>query len=129
MSVHNISTFVTYFAGQPQLPSDCRHVGGVRFTEEQGEPVFKFLVEVLAHDKWRVHHNVASNVASLLAGRQPDTELRTHQNGKLNVCVETAAVDMPNSSLQETEPAWLMSLGKLANHLENAASSPQQSTS
>ena len=86
-------------------------------------------MEVLAHDKWQVHHDVASKVDALLAGRQPDTQLRTHQHGKLVAHVETAPLDMSYSDLQETEPSWLMSLGKFANHLEDAASSQQQSPS
>lgn len=91
--------------------------------------MFKFVVEVLALNKWQVHHDFASKADALLAGSQPDTQLRTHQHGKLVVHVKTALEDMPSSTLQETEPSWLMSLGKIANHLEGAASSQQQSPS
>ena len=122
----SISAAVSCSSGPTQLPADCRHVGSTLFTKEQGAPVFRFLVEVLAHDKWQAHRNIASNVGTMIAGKQPDTQLRTHQNGKLAVHIETAAVDMPNSSLQEAGPSWLMSLGKFANHLEDAALGPQQ---
>ena len=91
-------------------------------TERQGAPVFKFVVEVLAQNQWRVHRHVDSSVDTLLAGSSPNTQLRMHRKGKLVVRFETAAADPPalKSKVSETESFWLTSLGKLANHKGSA---------
>ena len=62
-------------------------------TERRGPPVFTCLVEVLAHDCWRVHPHVASSIDAMLAGRQPSTQLRMHKNDKLVVRFETVVAD------------------------------------
>ena len=87
-------------------------------------PLFKILVEVFAHDKWHIHQDVAASIDALLAGRQTVTQLRPHHNGKLVIHVNKAAADMPDSNLQETDPFWLMRLGRLANQMADAASPP-----
>lgn len=95
----------------------------------QGVPLFNILVEVFAHDKWQVHQNIAASMDALLAGRQPETQRRSHQNGKLVIHFNKPAADMPDSNLQETDPFWLMRLGRFANQMEDAASPKLQSIS
>ena len=76
-------------------------------------------MEVLAHDQWRVHPDVAASVDALLAGRQPRTQLRTHRHGKLLVRFEMASADEPVSNPRDVnaEETWLETLGKLAKTL------------
>lgn len=87
------------------------------------------MVEVFTHDKWQVHQNIAASIDALLTGRQADSQPRPHQNGKLVIHFDKAAADMPDSNLQETDPFWLMRLGRLANQMEDAASQQLQSIS
>lgn len=81
--------------------------------------MFSCLVEVLAHEQWRVHPCVDASVDALLAGWQPHTQLRTRHNGQMIVRFGSAAADLthPDSKVDETEPCWLTSLGKLATHM------------
>ena len=99
----------------------CRksHSGSKTKNERRGLPVFSCLVEVLAHDQWRIHPQVASSVDALLAGRQPNTQLRSHRDGKLLVRFETSTADVTakNSTSAAPEISWLFSLGKLANRM------------
>ena len=78
--------------------------------------MFKCLVELLGYDQWRVHLSVDASVDALLAGRQPHTQLRMRQNGKMVACLEAAPADpvVSDSKVADTEPSWLTSLGKLA---------------
>ena len=99
----------------------CRksHSGSKTRTERRGLPVFSCLVDVLAHDQWRVHPQVASSVDALLAGRQPNTQLRSNRDGKLLVRFETSTADVAvkNSTPDAPEISWLSSLGKLAHSM------------
>ncbi len=92
-------------------------------TERRGPPVFTCLVEVLAHDRWRVHPHVASSVDAMLAGRQPNTQLRMHKNGKLVVRFETAVADnsLCDSAVSDAQSSWLASLSSLAQSMVDAA--------
>lgn len=73
----------------------------------------------MAHDRWRVHPHVASSVDALLAGRQPNTQLRMHKNGKLVVRFETDLVDQTrcDQATLAAPSSWLASLGSLAQSL------------
>lgn len=88
----------------------------------RGAPVFTCLVEVLSHDKWRVHTNAAASVDALLAGRQPDTQLRMYRNGKMVVRFETASassgVPLRSDKACISQPPWLASLGSLASSMQ-----------
>ena len=92
------------------------HTGSKTKTERRGAPVFTCLVEVLSHDRWRLHTHVASSVDDLLAGRQPSTQLRTHKQGKLVVRFETKAAECksPDRVTADAKSLWLTSLGSLA---------------
>ncbi|KAL4443459.1 hypothetical protein ABPG75_011196 [Micractinium tetrahymenae] len=58
-------------------------------TERQGEPAFSTLVEVLSRNRWRVHMSVAKSVDSILAGREPVTQLRwVEPDGRMMVRLE-----------------------------------------
>ena len=92
-------------------------------TERRGPPVFTCLVEVLAHDRWRVHPHVASSVDAMLAGRQPSTQLRMHKNDKLVVRFETALADNSwcESAVSNAQSSWLASLSSLAQSMLDVA--------
>ncbi len=92
-------------------------------TERRGPPVFTCLVEVLAHDCWRVHPHVASSVDAMLAGRQPSTQLRMHKNDKLVVRFETVVADnsLCDSAVSNAQSSWLANLSSLAQSMHDAA--------
>ena len=91
-------------------------------TERRGPPFFTCLVEVLAHDRWRVHPHVASSVDAMLAGRQPSPQLRMHQNDKLVVRFETAVADnsLCDSAVSNAQSSWLANLSSLAQSMLGA---------
>lgn len=79
-------------------------------TERKGLPAFSCLVEVLDHNKWRVHLNVAASVDALLANKHPTTQLRMHKEGKLIVRFETPSPPTPAGVLSQAAEPWLVSL-------------------
>ena len=79
-------------------------------TERKGLPAFSCLVEVLDHNKWRVHLNVAASVDALLANKQPTTQFRVHKEGKLIVRFETPSPPTAAKVLTQTAEPWLVSL-------------------
>ncbi|KAL0048425.1 hypothetical protein WJX82_002840 [Trebouxia sp. C0006] len=76
-------------------------------TERKGLPAFSCLVEVLDHNKWRVHLNVAASVDALLANKQPTTQFRVHKEGKLIVRFETPSPPTAAKVLTQTAEPWL----------------------
>ena len=57
---------------------DCRSVNGRKTRQERCEaPTFSMLVEVLDHNQYVLHSDVAASVDATLAGRQPMTEIRS----------------------------------------------------
>jgi hypothetical protein len=57
--------------------------------ERQGPPTFNICVEMLAIGRWRVHLDVATAVDALLAGREPQTELRCcARDGSVTIAAE-----------------------------------------
>ena len=103
----------------------CRkiHTGSKTKTERRGAPVFTCLVELLSHDRWRVHTHFASSVDDLLAGRQPSTQLRMHKQGKLVVRFETKAAECKSSErvTADAKSSWLTSLGSLAKSVPSVS--------
>ena len=90
-------------------------------TERKGLPAFSCLVEVLDHNRWRVHPNVAASVDAILANKQPTTQLRMHKDGKLIVRFETPTPLSPSASLTQDAVPWLMNLFDLAKSMPTAA--------
>ena len=91
-------------------------------TERKGLPAFSCLVEVLSHNTWRVHTNVAASVDALLANKQPVTQLRRHKDGKLIVRFEGPATPAASTLSQHGEP-WLNKLFHLAKSMSLPGSS------
>lgn len=82
-------------------------------------------MEILVQGTWRIHPHVDASVDALLTLRQPDTQLRMHQDGRFIVNIETAAPSLLQSSRAsdvEADSEWLANLGKLANQIEHAGS-------
>ena len=52
---------------------------------KQGVPMITWLIEVLGQGHWCVHSDIACSIDAILAGNQPETQLRMHQDGKLVV--------------------------------------------
>lgn len=49
------------------------------------------LIEVLGHGHWRLHCDVPGSIDAILAGTQPQTQLRMHKHGKLLVRHESSS--------------------------------------
>ncbi len=49
------------------------------------------LIEVLGHGHWRLHCDVPGSIDAILAGTQPQTQLRMHKHGKLLVRRESSS--------------------------------------
>ena len=90
-------------------------------TERKGLPAFSCLVEVLDHNTWRVHPNVAASVDALLANKQPTTQHRMHRYGKLIVRFEAPAASPASALLHQSGESWLVHLVYLAKSMRPAA--------
>ena len=49
------------------------------------------LIEVVGHGHWRLHCDVSGSIDAMLAGRQPQTQLRMHKHGRLLVRYERSS--------------------------------------
>ena len=61
------------------------------FTSGRQEVPIISLIEVLGHGHWRLHCDVPGSIDAILAGRQPQTQLRMHKHGMLLVRYERSS--------------------------------------